>query len=76
MTGMATDESGSDSEFPSGIGKVATRQLALNGYTRYDQLTEVSAAELHRIHGIGPKTIRILREELADRGLSFADEGP
>jgi predicted flap endonuclease-1-like 5' DNA nuclease len=62
-----------ETEFPHGIGKVANRELALNGYTRYDQLTTVSATELLKIHGIGPKAIRILGEELTNRGLSFAD---
>lgn len=61
-------------EFPHGIGKVARRELALNGYTRYDQLTSVTAKELLAIHGIGPKSIRILGEELAARGLSFAEQ--
>ena len=54
------------------MGKVALRQLALHGYTRYDQLTSVTRAELLRIHGVGPKAIRILEEELATRGLAFA----
>lgn len=72
---MATDGPATESEFSHGLGKVATRALALNDYIRYEQLTGVAAAELLRIHGIGPKAIRILREELADRGLSFADAG-
>ncbi|MDP2712055.1 MAG: hypothetical protein Q8O56_12625 [Solirubrobacteraceae bacterium] len=55
------------------IGKVARRELALNGYTRYEQLTNVTTAELLRIHGVGPKAIRILEEELAARGLAFPD---
>jgi hypothetical protein len=54
------------------LGKVASREFHLNGYTRYDQLTRVTARELLRIHGIGPKAIRILLEELAARGLAFA----
>jgi predicted flap endonuclease-1-like 5' DNA nuclease len=70
---MATEDAAEPTEFPHGIGKVARRELALNGYTRYEQLTKVSAAELLRIHGIGPKAIRILAEELATRGLAFAD---
>lgn len=70
---MATEEKAEPTEFPHGIGKVARRELALNGYTRYEQLTQVSSAELLRIHGIGPKAIRILAEELATRGLAFAD---
>ncbi|HEX6351638.1 helix-hairpin-helix domain-containing protein [Actinophytocola sp.] len=60
-------------EFPHGIGKVANRELASHGYTTYDQLTRVSAKDLLKIHGVGPKAIRILGEELASRGLSFAE---
>lgn len=59
-------------EFPTRIGKVATRELAAHGYTRYEQLTAVTPKELLKIHGVGPKAIRILAEELATRGLSFA----
>jgi hypothetical protein len=33
----------------------------------------VTPAQLLRIHGVGPKAIRILEEELAARGLAFAD---
>jgi predicted flap endonuclease-1-like 5' DNA nuclease len=61
-----------ETEFPHAIGKVADRELASNGYTTYDQLTRVSAEELLKIHGVGPKSIRILGEELTSRGLSFA----
>lgn len=59
-------------EYPQRLGKVAARQLAVNGYTRYDQLTLVNSKELLKIHGIRPKAIRILDEELWARGLSFA----
>jgi len=55
------------------LGKVARRELALNGYTSYRQLTDVAPAKLLAIHGVGPKAIRILEEELADRGLAFPD---
>lgn len=61
-------------EFPYGIGRVAKRELAANGYTRYDHLTTTTAKDLLRIHGIGKKAIGILREELASRGLGFSDE--
>ncbi|RKT56370.1 hypothetical protein [Saccharothrix australiensis] len=61
-----------DTEYPAGIGRTARRVLELHGYTRYDQLTGVTQAELLKIHGVGPKAIRILAEELAARGLSFA----
>ncbi|MEV4204489.1 hypothetical protein OG308_30975 [Nocardia salmonicida] len=62
-----------ETEFPRGIGKVATRELAAHGYTSYAQLTQISAKVLLAIHGVGPKSIRILGEELAARGLAFAD---
>ena len=61
-----------ETEFPQRMGKVAPRELALNGYTRYEQLTAVTQKELLKIHGVGQKAIRILEEELAARGLSFA----
>ncbi|GAB2553603.1 helix-hairpin-helix domain-containing protein [Kribbella endophytica] len=59
------------SEYTPRIGKVATRELALNGYTTYEQLTTVSAKELLAIHGVGPKAVRILEEELTALGLAF-----
>lgn len=61
------------SEFPRTIGEVATRELALNGYSRLDQLTTVTAKQLLAIHGVGPKAVRLLGEVLADRGLAFRD---
>ena len=61
-----------ETEFPRAIGTVAARQLAGSGYTRYEQLTAVTTKELLAIHGVGPKAIRILDEELAARGLGFA----
>ncbi|WP_283138298.1 hypothetical protein [Rhizohabitans arisaemae] len=70
---MGTHETENPTEFPHGIGKVARAVLALNGYTRYDQLTGVSAKELLKLHGIGPKAIRILEAELAARGQALAD---
>lgn len=70
---MAAQEPVPETEFPRSIGKVATRELAANGYTRFAQLATTTPAELLRIHGIGKKSVSILREELANRGMSFAD---
>lgn len=69
---MSTQDAAEATEFPPGIGKVARRELALNGFTRYEQLTKVNSAELLKIHGVGPKAVRILDEELTARGLAFA----
>ncbi|WP_166355509.1 hypothetical protein [Phytoactinopolyspora limicola] len=67
-----TDDAPHPTEFPPSIGKVARRELAIHGYTRYEQLTEVTSAELLKIHGVGPKAVRILGDELSARGLGFA----
>ena len=68
-----TSNSAPATEFPRSIGKVAARELALAGYTRYEQLTRVSKRTLLAIHGVGPKAVRILEEELNGRGLRFED---
>jgi len=59
-----------DSDLPR-IGAPATGALRLAGYTRLDQLAGVPERDLAQLHGVGPKALRILREALADRGLSF-----
>lgn len=61
------------SELTPRIGKVATRELAANGITTYAELATRPEREVLAIHGIGPKAIRILTEELARRRLRFAD---
>lgn len=70
---MSTEQNDQQTSFPK-IGNPALRALNTAGYTHLEQLTEVSAAELLRLHGMGPKGIRILRAALEERGLSFADE--
>ncbi len=58
-------------DFPR-TSQPALRALLAAGYTRLDQLTAVNEADLLKLHGMGPKAIRILRETLAARGQSFA----
>jgi hypothetical protein len=53
------------------IGAPATRALAAAGYTELGQLAGVPEADLSRLHGIGPKALRLLGEALAARGLSL-----
>lgn len=62
-----------ESELPPSLGKVALRELALNGITGYDQLVSQTPEELLSMHGVGPKAVRILTEELARRGLRFRE---
>ncbi|WP_067703598.1 DNA-binding protein [Nocardia jejuensis] len=61
-----------DSTLPRGIGAPATRALAAAGYLHLTQLAGVSETELMALHGVGPKAIGILREELTAQGLDFA----
>jgi hypothetical protein len=61
-------------EFPRAIGRVANRELAAHGYTRYEHLARAATPALLSVHGIGPKAIRILTRELGERGLAFAAE--
>lgn len=55
-------------DIPPGIGKPALRALAAAGYTSLDQLASASPDALGKLHGVGPKALRILREALAGRG--------
>ncbi len=68
------DDAPVPTEYPAAIGRTARRVLALEGYTRWEQLPALRAADLLALHGVGPKAVQILREELAARGLAFADE--
>jgi predicted flap endonuclease-1-like 5' DNA nuclease len=51
------------------IGAPATRALNSAGYTELRQLAGVARAELAKLHGMGPKALRILDEALAEHGL-------
>jgi predicted flap endonuclease-1-like 5' DNA nuclease len=60
-----------DAAWPRGIGAPATRALAAAGYTGLRQLAGVPAAELKRLHGMGPKALSRLQEALQAEGLSL-----
>ncbi len=55
-----------------GIGQPARNALAAAGYCHLEELVGVTEAELRKLHGMGPKALRVLREELASRGLGLA----
>lgn len=63
-------------DFPETLGRPATEALHAAGYERLSQLTAVTTKDLLALHGFGPKGLRILRETLAARGETFADERP
>ena len=62
-----------ENDLPPGLAAPARRALAAAGYSRLEQLTQVTEAELLQLHGMGPKALDQIRRALADRGQSFAD---
>lgn len=62
-------------DLPAGIGNPARRAFAIAGITRLDQMTKTSEVELLKLHGVGPKAIRIIKEAMALRGMAFAAAG-
>jgi hypothetical protein len=62
-------------DFPHAIGAPATRALLAEGYTSLEQLTRVRESDLARLHGVGPKAIRILREALEASDRTFVEPG-
>jgi hypothetical protein len=65
---MPTPESG----LPGNIGAPATRALTTAGYTELRQLANVPAAELGKLHGVGPKALKLLQEALEQQGMSLS----
>lgn len=60
------------SDLPAGLSKPALRALIAAGYLRLDQFTELTEAEVLRLHGVGPTALVLLRAALAEDGRAFA----
>jgi hypothetical protein len=60
-----------ESDFPDGIPAPAARALRAAGYSRLGQLAQVPKADLERLHGMGPKALRLLQEALERNGQSL-----
>ncbi|MCB8984131.1 MAG: DNA-binding protein [Ardenticatenaceae bacterium] len=79
MSTKSPDAAGSGepaSDLPAKLASPARRALTGAGYGRLEQLTTVSEADILKLHGMGPKAVAQLRQALADKGWSFAeDEG-
>lgn len=71
MTRQDSQRAMPESDFPANIGNPARRALAAAGYVRLEQLTNVSEAELLKLHGVGPKALERLRRALETQGLAF-----
>jgi len=60
-----------DEGFPKGTSAPATRALHGAGYRELTQLAGVPAADLAKLHGMGPKALAVLQQALQDRGLTL-----
>jgi hypothetical protein len=58
-------------DLPPGLGAPARRALVGAGYERLEQLAGADRADLLKLHGFGPRAIRVLDEALAQRGLGL-----
>ena len=63
--------SGATGELPAGIGRPATRALLGAGVDTLERVAEHTETELLALHGVGPKAVRVLKEELAGKGLAL-----
>lgn len=65
-------------DLPDSMGKTAPRELLNAGIDSLQKVSEHTERELLAIHGVGPKAIRILRDAMQEKGLTFRsaqDEG-
>ncbi|MFB7800582.1 hypothetical protein [Isoptericola sp. NPDC056134] len=58
-----TAEPGEVGDLPAAIGRPATRALAGAGVTTLADVAARTDAELLALHGVGPRAVRILREQ-------------
>jgi hypothetical protein len=76
-TGLNTESSSTGgritvtNDLPKGLAAPARRALMGAGYVRLEQLAEADEADIMRLHGMGPNAMAVLRQALAERGLTF-----
>jgi predicted Fe-Mo cluster-binding NifX family protein len=61
-----------DDDLPASIGRPALGALRAAGISRLSEVARRREKELLALHGVGPTAVRLLRAELAERGLEFA----
>jgi hypothetical protein len=71
LTSIISGVTSPDAGLPRNIGAPATRALTAAGYSRLSQLANVPAGELEKLHGVGPKALRLLQEALEQYGMSL-----
>ena len=56
------------------IGKVAKRELAQHKITTLSDIVKYTYKELISLHGVGPKALRIINQELEQQGMKLKGE--
>lgn len=64
------------SDWPKGIGAPAQRALTAAGYSSLESLTSAKFVDIARLHGVGPKAMKVLEDALIERGLAFGEPAP
>ena len=60
------------SGFLSLLSAPARRTFAQTGISTLEELSKYSEAEILNLHGVGPKSLPVLRQALDNEGLAFA----
>jgi len=73
---MNNNKSGNEqgSDLPGGLAAPARRALAGADIDHLEQLSRLRQSDVKKWHGIGPNALAVLRQALAEKGLSFLDE--
>ena len=58
-----------------GLAEPARRALAGAGFTKLFELQAITEQDLSKLHGMGPKALRVIGEYLTARGMSFKSAG-
>ena len=54
-----------------GLAKPAIRALTSVGLIQLEQFSSLTEAEVLKLHGMGPKAMGVIRNALAEKGLTF-----
>ncbi|OXL84168.1 hypothetical protein BCV73_14485 [Paenibacillus sp. SSG-1] len=65
------EERNPDQGFLSLLASPARNALQHHGITSLEELSKYTEKEILKIHGMGPKSLPILRSALEENGLSF-----
>lgn len=61
-------------QFPERIPEAVRRTLEMAGFSDLEQLSDLSEADLIELHGLGPSELMLLKEALAEHGLTFSEQ--